>query len=98
MFLTYDIKVYESFPLIDLIEPLVVPNLSEQLSIINGCRMNMYNCTGTLCMASALNAPRIGEAGEWLNNAYGFDHMFFDNVEIFDKEQVFNPVTKYLIK
>ena len=97
LFLTYDIKVYEKFPLKHLIEPLVVPNLSEQLSIINGCKMNMYNCTGTLCMASALNAPRIAEAGQWLNNAYASDHLFFDNIEIFDKEQVFSPNPKFLI-
>ena len=60
-------------------------------------KMNMYNGTGLITMASALNAPRIGEIGEWLNNAYGFDHLFYDNVEFFDAHKVLTPNPKYLI-
>jgi hypothetical protein len=96
LFITFDEKLYDEFPLKKDIDMLLVKNLSEQLSIVNGCKLNFYNGTGMITMASALNAPRIGEIGEWLNNAYGYDHLFYDNVEFFDAYQVLTPNPKYL--
>jgi len=96
VFMTFDEKLYDSFPLKKHLDVLVVKDLGEQLSIINGCKVSMHNGTGTLCMATALNSPRIGEVGKWLNVVCGLDHMFFDNAEFFDKHKVLSPFPKYL--
>jgi hypothetical protein len=47
-------------------------------------------------MASALNAPRIIETGEWMVPVYGYDFLSYDNVETFDCHQVFSPNPEYL--
>lgn len=96
IFMAFDSSQYEAFPLKDHLELVVVKSLSEQLEILNGSKMNLLNCSGPLCMASALNAPRIIETGEWMIPAYAFDYMFYDNVETFDSNQVFSPNPKFL--
>jgi hypothetical protein len=97
IFLAFDPAQYEAFPLKDHLELVVVKNLSEQLEIINSSKMNLLNCSGPLCMASALNAPRIIETGEWMVPVYGYDYNYYDNVETFDSNQVFSPNPKFLI-
>jgi hypothetical protein len=96
IFLAFDEKQYDIFPLKEHVELVIVKDLSEQLEIINGSKMNLFNCSGPLCMASALNAPRIIETAKWMIPAYAFDYEFFDNVETFDSQQVFSPNPKYL--
>jgi hypothetical protein len=97
IFLAFDPAQYEAFPLKDHLELVVVKNLSEQLEILNGSKMNLLNCSGPLCIASALNAPRIIETGEWMVPVYGHDYNYYDNVETFDCHQVFSPNPKFLI-
>ena len=96
VFVTFDKKQYDLFPLKDHLELKLVDTLDEQLAIINGSKMNLLNCSAALCMATALNAPRIIETGKWLNVHYALDFINFDNVESFDNEEVISPNPKYL--
>lgn len=96
VFVTFDPKQYESFPLKDHLEFKIVDSIDEQMAIINGSKMNMLNCSAGLCMATALNAPRIIETGKWLNIHYALDFMNFDNVESFDDIEVISPNPTYL--
>jgi hypothetical protein len=96
VFVTFDKKQYDDFPLKDHLELKLVDSLDEQLAIINGSKMNMLNCSAALCMATALNAPRIIETGKWLNIHYALDYLYFDNVESFDQDEVISPNPVYL--
>ncbi len=96
IFLTFDEEIYNQFPLKDKIDVYVSKDLSEQLSIINGAEMSLFNATAPITMASVLNKPRIGELGKWINTLYGSDHLFFDDVEFFDEFQILTPNTKIL--
>ena len=96
VFVTFDKKQYDSFPLKDHLELKLVDTIDEQLAILNGSKMNMLNCSAALCMATALNTPRIIETGKWLNIHYALDYLNFDNVETFDNEEVISPNPKYL--
>lgn len=96
LFITYDEKLYDDFPLKNKIDLLVCKNLEEQLTIINSAKMNLSNATAPITMASVLNAPRIGELGKWINTLYGSDHLLFDNVEFFDEFDILTPEPKSL--
>jgi hypothetical protein len=96
LFITYDEKIYDEFPLKNKIDVLVCKSLSEQMTIINSAKMNLFNATAPITMASVLNAPRIGELGQWINTLYGSDHLFYDNVENFDEFQILTPNPKTL--
>ena len=89
-------KIYDEFPLKNKIDVLVCKSLSEQMTIINSAKMNLFNATAPITMASVLNAPRIGELGQWINTLYGSDHLFYDNVENFDEFQILTPNPKTL--
>ena len=98
LFITYDEKLYNDFPLKNKIDLLVCKNLEEQLTIINSAKMNLFNATAPITMASVLNAPRIGELGKWINTLYGSDHLLYDNVEFFDEFDILTPEPKSLKK
>ena len=85
-------------PLKNKIDLLVCKNLEEQLTIINSAKMNLFNATAPITMASVLNAPRIGELGKWINTLYGSDHLLYDNVEFFDEFDILTPEPKSLKK
>ena len=43
LFITYDEKIYDEFPLKNKIDVLVCKSLSEQMTIINSAKMNLFN-------------------------------------------------------
>jgi hypothetical protein len=96
LFLTFDEKLYDEFPLKNKIDMLLCKDLSAQLTVINSAKMNLFNATAPITMASVLNAPRIGELGKWINTLYGTDHLLFDNVEYFDEFEILTPNPKIL--
>jgi hypothetical protein len=96
LFISFSEKHYEDFRLKDECELLLVSELSDFLKIINGCKMFLTNATGTLCMATAMNSPRIGEVGKYITPHYCMDHLFFDNCEFFDFNGILTPNPKYL--
>lgn len=98
LFIAFNEHDYDKFPLKDKIDLLVVKDLSPFLSYLKGSKMLLTNATSTLCMASAMNVPRIGEVGKFITPHYCNDHMFYDNVEFFDPYQIFTPNCKYLEK
>lgn len=98
IFLTYDENLYNQFPLKDKIDVYICKDLSEQLAIINGAKLGLFNATAPITMASVLNKPRIGELGKWINTLYGSDHLFFDNVEFFDEFEILTPNPNFLKK
>ena len=97
LFVSFNGKDYEDFPLKDQVDLLIVEELYDFIKIVNSCELFLANCSGPLCFASALNANRIGEVGSWVTGRYRDDHRFSDKSEIFDdKGQIYSPNTKYL--
>jgi hypothetical protein len=99
IFISFNGKDYEDFPLKNEVELLIVEELFEFIKIINSGKLFVANCSGPLCFASGLNINRVGEVGSWIIANYYKDHMFSDKSEIFSDEGViFTPNTKYLLK
>jgi hypothetical protein len=96
LFISFSPYAYDNFELKDEIEFLEIEDLYEYLKIIKGCKNFLTNATGTLCMATAINSPRIGELGKFLTPHYSNDHLFFDNCEFFDQQGVYTPDAKFL--
>lgn len=97
LFVSFNGKDYEDFPLKDQVDLLVVEELYDFIKIVNSCKLFIANCSGPLCFASALNANRIGEVGTWVTARYRDDHVYSDKSEIFDDKGVFySPHVKYL--
>lgn len=99
LFVSFNGADYNDFPLKDDLDLLVVENLYDFVSIINSCKLFLANCSGPLCFASALNAPRVGEVGDWVTARYKDDHLFSNKSEIFtDTGIIFTPHINYLVK
>jgi len=99
LFVSFNGKDYENFPLKDDVDLLVVEELFDFIKIVNSCNLFLANCSGPLCFASALNANRVGEVGSWITGRYKNDHLYSDKSEIFsDEGEIFNSNTKYLLK
>jgi len=97
LFVSFNGKDYEDFPLKDQVDLLIVEELYDFIKIVNSCKLFIANCSGPLCFASALNANRIGEVGSWVTGRYRDDFRFSDKSEIFDDlGNFYSPHTKYL--
>ena len=96
IFIDFEEHHYEKFKFKDECELVVVPELDRFMKYIKGCKTFLTNATGTLCMATSLNSPRIGEVGKFITPHYALDHLFFDNAEFFDHSGVLTPNPKYL--
>jgi hypothetical protein len=97
LFVSFNGKDYEDFPLKDQVDLLIVEELYDFIKIVNSCKLFLANCSGPLCFASALNANRVGEVGSWVIGRYADDCRFSDKSEIFDdKGNFYTPYTKYL--
>jgi hypothetical protein len=97
LFVSFNGKDYEDFPLKDQVDLLIVEELYDFIKIVNSCKLFLANCSGPLCFASALNANRIGEVGSWVTGRYRDDYRFSDKSEIFDdKGNFYSPHAKYL--
>jgi hypothetical protein len=74
VFVTFDPKQYESFPLKDHLECKIVDSIDEQMAIINGSKMNMLNCVVQDCVwLLHSRCSKIIETGKWLNIHYALD-------------------------
>ena len=96
VFIDFEEHHYEKFKFKDDCELFVEPDLGKFMQYINGCKVFMTNATGTLCMATSMNSPRIGEVGKFITPHYMHDHLFFDDAEFFDHSGVLTPNPKYL--
>ena len=97
LFVSFDGKDYENFPLKNQVDLLVVEELYDFVKIVNSCKLFLANCSGPLCFASALNANRVGEVGSWVTGRYKDDYRFSSKSEIFDDQGIiYSPNTVYL--
>jgi hypothetical protein len=97
LFVSFNGKDYEDFPFKDQVDLLIVEELYDFIKIVNSCKLFLANCSGPLCFASALNANRIGEVGDWVAARYRDDFRFTNKSEIFDDNgKIYTPHTKYL--
>lgn len=97
LFISFNGKDYDDFPLKNEIDLLIVEELYEFIKIMNSGKLFLANCSGPLCFASGLNIDRIGEVGSWIVANYYHDHSFTDKSEIFsDKGEIFTPQLRYL--
>jgi len=99
IFISFNGKDYDDFPLKDEVELLVVEELFEFIKVVNSGKLFIANCSGPLCFASGLNVNRVGEVGNWIIGNYYQDHLFSSKSEIFsDEGHIFTPETQYLLK
>jgi hypothetical protein len=82
---------YNKFKFKNEMDLEIVTGLEDLLSAVSGCKIILTNPTVTLAMATVMNVPRIGELHEHTINHYAHDHLFYDNVEFFDTNNIFTP-------
>jgi len=87
---------YEKFFFKNEVEFQLIEDLHDMLKAISGCKMILANPTGPLAMATVMNVPRIGELFQHTINHYAHDHLFYDDVEFFDSNNIFTPSPKIL--
>ena len=99
LFISFNGKDYEKFPLKNDVDLLVVEELFDFVKIVNSGSLFLTNCSGPLCFASALNVNRVAETGSWIAGRYKGDNQFSDKSEIFnDNGTIYTKNTKYLLK
>jgi hypothetical protein len=87
---------YEKFFFKNEVEFQLIEDLHDLFKAISGCKMILTNPTGPLAMATVMNVPRIGELFQHTVSHYAHDHLFYDDVEFFDSNNIFTPSPKIL--